>query len=164
MPTLYPRSPVPAAISRDNRRFPPSLYLLGSFMPSLSSPPSPAAFVFESLENCSTLREPLIKWERHLLEAIGPYFKARAKRQYPQRSCPSEQRRKMAQALPALRVALKRGRGCVGAAVTPQGGCSCIAALPAEEEEGSSGGWRAGEPASFECNKCLSHLISGSLD
>ena len=28
-------------------------------------------------------REPLIKWEGYLLEAIGPYFKARAKRQYP---------------------------------------------------------------------------------
>ena len=27
--------------------------------------------------------EPLIKWEGHLLEAIGPFFKARAKRQYP---------------------------------------------------------------------------------
>jgi hypothetical protein len=63
------------------------------------------------------LREPLIKWEGHLLEAIGPFFKARAKRQYPQRSCPSEQRGKTAQALPAL-------SGCTekrpGAALAPQ--------------------------------------------
>jgi hypothetical protein len=29
------------------------------------------------------IREPLIQWERPLLEEIGPYFKARAKRQYP---------------------------------------------------------------------------------
>jgi hypothetical protein len=56
----------------------------------------------------------------------------------------------------------KEAGGCVGAAVTAQGGCSCVAALPSEEEEGNSGGWRAGEPASFECNKCLSNLISGS--
>jgi hypothetical protein len=68
-------------------------------------------FLLNSYRHSDLFREPLIKWERHLLEVIGPYFKARAKRQYPQRSCPSEQRRKTAQALPALRAALKRGRG-----------------------------------------------------
>ena len=47
-------------------------------------------------DNSSVFLESLIKWERHLLEAIGPFFKARAKRQYPQRSCPSEQRGKTA--------------------------------------------------------------------
>ena len=105
--------------------------------------PQPAAAVF-------AVREPLIKWEGYLLEAIGPYFKARAKWQYPQRSCPSEQRRKTAQALPALRVALKRGRGLRWLRSHSHEGCSCVAALPA---------------ASFECNKCPSHLnlISGSL-
>ena len=29
------------------------------------------------------VREPLIKWEGHLLKAIGPFFKARTKRQWP---------------------------------------------------------------------------------
>jgi hypothetical protein len=36
------------------------------------------------------LQEPLINWEGHLLEAIGPFFKARAKRQYPSVLSPRE--------------------------------------------------------------------------
>jgi hypothetical protein len=48
-----------------------------------------------------------------------------------------------------LRVALKRGRGPRWIlSCSPQWGCAFESALPA---------------ASFECNKCLFHLISGSL-
>ena len=84
-----------------------------------------------------------------MLQAFGPYFKARAKWQYPQRSCPSEQRRKTAQRLAALRVALKRGRGPRWLlSYSPLRGCAFAAALPA---------------APFECNKGHPHLISGSL-
>ena len=106
--------------------------------------------------------EPLIKWEGHLLEALGPFFKARAKRQYPSvlperatrkngpiaSSSPARQPPLFPSAASALRVALKRGRGLRWIlSYSPQWGCAFESALPA---------------ASFECNKCPSHLISGS--
>ena len=84
-----------------------------------------------------------------MLQVFGPYFKARAKRQYPQRSCPSEQRRKTAQTLAARRVALKKGPGLRWLlSYSPMRGCAFEAALPS---------------AFFECNKGYPHLISGSL-
>ena len=99
------------------------------------------------IAECS-IREPLIKWGWPLLQVFGPYFKARAKRQYPQRSCPSEQRRKTAQTLAARRVALKKGWGLRWLlSYSPLRGCSFEAALPS---------------APFECNKCHPHLTASS--
>jgi len=89
-----------------------------------------------------------------LLLAIGPYFKARAKRQYPQRSCPSEQRRKTAQALAAQGVALEQCRELRWLlSYSPLRGCTFEAALPAEAAEGNNGGWRAGERPFFSATK-----------
>jgi hypothetical protein len=94
-------------------------------------------------------KEPLIKWGWPLLQALGPYFKARAKRRYPSCLAFCEQRGKTAQELAALRVALKRGRGLRWLlSYSPLRGCAFEAALPA---------------APFECNKGHPHLISGSL-
>ncbi len=78
-----------------------------------------------------------------MLQGIGPYFKARAKRQYPYGSCPSEQRGKTVQSLTARRVALKRGRGLRWLlSDSPMRGCAFEAALPATP---------------FECNKGHPH-------
>src|ERR1700689_2528167 len=83
------------------------------------------------------------------IPAARPPASHRLSRPPPRRSCPSKQRRKTAQALAALRVALKRGRGLRWIlSHSPLRGCSFESALPA---------------ASFECNKGHPHLISGSL-
>lgn len=49
-------------------------------------PPPTIPQLRTNLEQEKRTRELLIIWGRHLLDGIGPYFKARANRQYPQRS------------------------------------------------------------------------------